>query len=285
MKGLVLYPRVDPAQDKEDSLDEAYFRLLARRFRRAHGAADIRLEEYAEDDTAEFMADIAKAEYHGLDLFAYIGHGGTSALYSADVDSADEITALTNALRAACNDDAVIIFYACNAGRLNDSILRTVYLNTIDKRFRLYGHSSTGRAGNNPDKTVFPPANGAHLLDECLGSLASAPRFRRAWDYTMGNESDDLWATFFTLSHDALLRRACGSVIRRAVTANRRQARTAGWSAHLDQVHSAVGVGATASDEDLAVAIARWQADHLDSPGEVDGILGPTSWRVMQRAD
>ena len=56
-------------------------------------------------------------------------------------------------------------------------MLRKIYLETVDKGFTLYGHSSAGRAGNNPDKTVFPPSNGAMLIDECLGDLAKAPRF------------------------------------------------------------------------------------------------------------
>lgn len=283
MKGLVLYPKVNPDEDADSSLDEAYFRLLARRFRRAHGAADIHLEEFDEGDTTEFMADIGKADYQGLDLFAYIGHGGRHALYSASIQSDDQVAALTTAIRAACNNGAVILFYSCNAGRLNDSVLRRIHLDTIDMNFRLYGHSSSGRAGNNPDKTVFPPANGANLIDQVLGDLASAPRFRRAWDYTMGNESDDLWATFFTLSNDALLRRACRAPIRRAVAANRNQRRSVGWGDRMAEVRRIVGVADTSSEEDLAVAIARWQTQNLPSPHDVDGVLGRGTWRVMQR--
>ena len=284
MKGLVLYPRVNPQEARELSLDESYFRQLARRFRRAHGAANISIEEFDEGDTTEFMADIGKSGYQGLDVFAYIGHGGRHALYSASVNEGADGADLIAKLCATCNQGAVILFYACNAGQLNDSLLRTIYLGTIDKRFRLYGHSSTGRAGNNPNKTVFPPPNGAMLIDECLGELAAVPRFRRAWNYAMGNELDDLWATFFTMTNDQLLRRACHTVLNRAVTANRAEMRMAGWGSNLDRVRSAVGVPNTASEEDLAIAIARWQVRHFANKHEVDGILGRNSWRVMQSA-
>ena len=88
MKGLILYPKADLTQDRDDYIDERYFQLLARRFRRAHPHADIYLEEFDEDDLSEFLADMAKPVHRGLDLFAYIGHGGGQYLYSADMGAA-----------------------------------------------------------------------------------------------------------------------------------------------------------------------------------------------------
>lgn len=282
MKGLVLYPKADLTQPRDSYLDERYFRLLARRFQAAHASADIRLEEFDEDDSEEFFGDLGNPDYQGLDVFAYIGHGGQQYLYSADVGGASAIGRLATALTEACNDNAVIVFYACNAGRLNDSILRTVYLSTIAKRFRLYGHSTSGRAGNNPNKTVFPPANGAMLIDACLGDLARAPRFRRAWNYSFGNEADDLWATFFLLTDEQLLRRACRPVLARAAAANRIQMRSLGWNLHLDRIYALLGVSER-DEEALALGIARWQIQRFSEPSEADGILGRNSWQRMQQ--
>ena len=282
MKGLISYPRVDTSQDRSDYIDERYFRLLARRFRRANPHMDIHLDAFDEDDSAEFLADIEKPAYQGLDLFAYIGHGGQHRLYSADWGSQDIAASdIAKRLRSACNNGAVIIFYACNTGRLNDSLLRDIHALTIDKNFRLYGHSTSGRAGNNPNKTVFPPTNGAMLIDVCLGNLAHAPRFRRAWDYSMRNESNDLWATFFSMSNDALLRRACRPVIRRAVASNRTYKRTLGWQSRLDQIKALLGL--TNDDEEgFAIGVARWQYQKLGGVSGVDGIIGPNTWRQMQ---
>jgi hypothetical protein len=280
MKGLVVYAKADLTQAREDYIDERYFRLLARRFRRAHPGAEIHLEEFDEDDSAEFLSDIEKPAYQGLDVFAYIGHGGQNALYSADIGGSDAGD-LAGRLSAACNNGATIIFYACNAGRLNESLLRTIHLNTLDKGFWLYGHATAGRAGNNPNKTVFPPSNGAMLIDEALGDLAQVPRFQRAWNYTMGNEADDLWATFFLLSNDELLRRACRSVLRQAVAANRTLMKSLGWQASLDRIRALLGVSA-GDEEGLAIGIANWQFQHFGETTEVDGILGRRSWQAMQ---
>lgn len=280
-KGLILYPKADRSQDRAYYKDELYFRWLARRFRRAHPAWEIHLESFDEDDSAEFLGDMEKTEYRGLDLFAYIGHGGQNVLYSANVSGSSGATNLASRLTTACNDGAVIIFYACNAGRLNDSLLRDVHLKTLSKNFKLYGHASAGRAGNNPDKTVFPPSGGAMLIDQALGVLAEAPRFRRAWNARMRNEVDFLWATFFLYSNEELLQAACRRPIRRAVRANRRYARTLGWSPDLPRIRALLGVTSTEAS-DLAVAIARWQFGRLSNRWNVDGILGPTSWRLMQ---
>lgn len=282
MKGLVSYPRVDTSQDRSEYIDERYFRLLASRFRRANRHAVIHLDAFDEDDSAEFLADIEKPEYQGLDLFAYIGHGGQHQLYSADWGRRDiEAADIAQKLRAACNDGAVIIFYACNVGKLNNSFLRDIHALTIDKGFRLYGHSTSGRAGNNPNKTVFPPANGAMLIDVCLGDLANAPRFRRAWNYSMRNESDDLWAIFYSLSNDELLRRACRTVIRRAVTRNRAFGRTLGWQSMRDDIKALLGL--TDGDEEaFAISVARWQYQRLGLSRNIDGIIGPNTWRQMK---
>jgi hypothetical protein len=282
MKGLVSYPRVDTSQNRSEYLDERYFRLLARRFRRANPHINIHLDAFDEDDSAEFLSDIEKPAYQGLDIFVYIGHGGQHRLYSADRGSQDIAASdIANRLRAACNDGAVIIFYACNVGRLNDSLLRDIHVLTIDKNFRLYGHSTSGRAGNNPNKTVFPPTNGAMLIDVCLGNLAHAPRFRRAWNYSMGNESDDLWASFFSLSNNGLLRRACRPVIRRAVTRNRTFKRTLGWQSKLDKINALLGL-ANGDEEKLAIGVALWQYQKLGGSPGVDGIIGPNTWRQMK---
>ena len=279
MKGLIIYPKMDTSQAREDYLDEKYFRLLARRFKKAHKQADIHLEEFDEDDSTEFLSDIGT--YRNLDLFAYIGHGGRHNLYSANIGRSRGAR-LVEKLRAACNDGAVIILYACNAGRLNDSLLRTIYNETIDKRFRLYGHSTAGRAGNNPNKTVFPPANGAMLIDQVLGGFAGVRRFRQAWNQTLGNENDDLWATFFLLSDHELLRRACAPVLKRAVRVNRAYMNSLGWKSELDRIYRWLDV-TERDEEELALGIARWQLRHFaGSPNEVDGILGKTSWKKLQ---
>ena len=292
MKGLVIHAKPNFRQDKADYLDEKYFRLLARKLKSAHPHADIHIEDFEEDNSTEFMADLAKPEYTGLDLFAYIGHGGTQAIYSADWNRNDiTATDIANRLEVSCNNDAVILLYACNMGRLSNSFAKTIYDLTVHKRFRIYGHASSGRAGNNPDKTVFPPANGAMLIDVCLGDLANAPRFSRAWRATMGNERDNLWATFFTLTNNELLHRSCRSVIERAVRANRRYMRTLGWQSRLSDIYSKVGITdpyvllgmLTLDDEELAVSIARWQYPIFGRTNDTDGILGPTSWRHIQR--
>ena len=282
MKGLISYPRADTSQDRWEYLDERYFRILARRFRRANPHADIHLDAFDEYDSEEFLADIEKPAYRGLDLFAYIGHGGQQQLYSADRGRRDiEASDIASRLRTACNDGAVIIFYACNVGRLDNSLLRDIHALTIDKDFRLYGHSTTGRAGNNPNKTVFPPTNGAMLIDVCLGDLAHAPRFRRAWNYSMGNESDNLWATFFSLSNDELLRRACRTVIRRAVARNRTYRRTLGWQSRLDDINTLLGL-TNGDAEAFAIDVAHWQYQKIGRSRNVDGIIGPNTWRRMQ---
>ena len=180
MKGLVLHARVDTSQDQEDYLDEKYFRLLARRFKKANSDYDIRIEQFDEDDSAEFLADMSKPEYRNLDVFVYIGHGGRHSLGSANVGGTSGASQMATRLTAACNDNATIIFYACNTGKLGNSVLRNIHNLTTSKSFRLYGHSTVGRAGNNPNKTVFPPVNGEMLIDRCLGNLARAPKFRRA---------------------------------------------------------------------------------------------------------
>ena len=65
MKGLISYPRVDTSQDRSDYIDERYFRLLARRFRRANPHIDIHLDAFDDDDSAEFLSDIEKPAYQG----------------------------------------------------------------------------------------------------------------------------------------------------------------------------------------------------------------------------
>jgi hypothetical protein len=280
MKGLVVYAKADLTQARADYIDERYFRLLARRFRRAHPGAEIHLEEFDEDDSAEFLSDIEDPAHQGLDVFAYIGHGGQNALYSADIGSSDAPD-LAAKLSAACNNGANIIFYACNAGRLNESLLRTIHLSTLDKGFWLYGHSTAGRAGNNPNKTVFPPDNGAMLIDEALGDLAGVPLFQRAWNYTMGNEADDLWATFFLLTYDELARRACRSVLRRATASNRTLMKSLGWQSSLARIHELLEVS-PGDEEGLAIGIANWQFQHFENTTEVDGIMGRRSWQAMQ---
>jgi len=279
-KGLIIYPKADRSLDRADYRDEVYFRWLARRFKMAHPDWSIHLESFDEDDSTEFLSDIEKPAYQGLDLFAYIGHGGSHSLYSADIGSGDA-NQLATRLTSACNDGAVIIFYACNAGSLDDSLLRSVYLQTISKGFRLYGHNSAGRAGNNPDKTVFPPSNGAMLIDQALGVLAAAPRFRRAWNARMRNEVDNLWATFFLYSNDELLRAACRQPIQRAARRNRVYAHTLGWTSELARIRALLAVTTTEAD-DFAIGIARWQFVHFTNKWGVDGILGPNSWRLME---
>jgi hypothetical protein len=279
MKGLVLHPK--PGGGYERGTAEYYFKLLAKRFQNAHKSATIHLEEYEDDSSTEFLADIAKPAFQGLDIFAYIGHGGQHDLYSANIGprGADS---LIEKLRAACNVGAVILFYACNTGRLNDSLLKTIYNNTRDKGFTLYGHSTAGRAGNNPNKTVFPPANGAMLIDQVLEDFADIPVFRKAWNQTMGNEKDNLWATFFLLDNDELFRRACAPALKRAVKANQNYMKSLGWQKQLQEIAS--WLEAPEGDaEELAVAIARWQLEHFSGkPKEVDGILGPGSWRALK---
>ena len=282
MKGLITYAKPDFSQDRSDYLDEKYFRLLARKFRKAHPHADIHLEEFEEDNSDEFLADLQKPSYTNLDLFVYIGHGGRNRLYSADWGEQDITPALiATRLKAACKDGAVIIFYACNVGRLNNSFLQTLYSLTIGKHFRLYGHNSSGRAGNNPDKTVFPPSNGAMVIDVCLGDLANAPKFRRAWRAAIGNEADDLWATFFTLTNDELLHRSCRSVIDRAVRVNRIYKQRLGWQSKFMEITRLLGL-AMPTEQAFAAAIARWQYRHFGGTNDVDGILGRNSWRLMQ---
>ena len=272
-KGLVIYP-------KGDGGDANYFRLLARRFKRAHPQAEISLENFDEFDEDEFLADLRKPSHKELDIFAYIGHGLTNSLLSAGVSSRREKKGFADRLRVACNNGAVILIYACNCGDLGDSLLSYLHRNTLGKRFPLYGHSTSGRAGNNPNKTVFPPEGGAKLIDQVLGPLAKARRFRAAWNETFGNESNDLWATFFLLTNEQLLRRACASALRTAATANSRRMRDVGWHGEVDRIYRFLGV-TEQNEEELALAIARWQVNHFNAD-EVDGILGCNSWPVMR---
>jgi hypothetical protein len=271
-KGLVIYPRGEGG-------DANYFKLLARRFKNAHREAEIHLENFGEYEAAEFQSDLKKSDYTNLDIFAYIGHGGTNNLYSADVGRNGRAKLATR-LSEICNDDAVILLYACNCGNLGDSMLGYLYRHTLEKRFTFYGHHSAGRAGNNPDKTVYPPSDGAKLIEHVMGPLAKSPRLRAAWRATFGNEQDDLWATFFLLSHEDLIRRACKPALAAAGVANNRRKREVGWEPELNKIYPYLGVSVR-SDEELALGVARWQAANM-KPADADGILGRMTWAAMQ---
>ena len=290
MKGLVVYSDVGSDQDVPEFTDKKYFRLLAGRFQRANSDADIDIETFDENDSGEFFRDLRNADYQSLDVFAYIGHGGTHNLYSASVGPRSTQT-LADTLIASCNDDAVILFYACSSGTLNDSIANTLYRATISKRFRIYGHSTLGRAGNNPNKTVFPPQGGSMLIDAILGDLSDGHAFRRAWNDTFGNESDDLWATFFRLTDEELLHRACKPAIDRAMRSNRRYMSSLGWHNRIDDIFALCRLipprnSSNMSEEDqrrLVLGVGQWQADTFTSGRDIDGVLGPGTWRAMQR--
>jgi hypothetical protein len=315
MKGLVLHSRVEHSAAVHGYTDVHYFRDLARRFRRINSDWDIHIEQFDEHDETEFLADIAKPEYRNLDVFAYIGHGGQHNLYSSSIGGAAETASLATNLTNACNNNAAIIFYACNAGKLGDSILRDVYNLTTAKNFKLYGHSTLGRAGNNPNKTVFPPANGAMLIDRCLGELASAPKFRTAWNQRFRNEADSLWARFFRLTEQQLFEEACRDVLRRARRGNQRYMTSLGWGNRLADIFPlimpaldaavagplqafravfpshmtaqsiyAALISSEAGQTQFAIAVAHWQFGTFDNPRNVDGIIGPGTWRRLQAA-
>jgi hypothetical protein len=271
-KGLVIYPRGEGG-------DAKYFKMLAKQFKRAHVQTEISVESFGEWDEDEFMADLKKPAHSGLDIFAYIGHGLTNSLYSASI-SKNERSDFAERIRESCNDGAVVLIYACNCGDLGDSLLSHLQRTLQDKHMTFYGHHTSGRAGNNPDKTVFPPAGGAKLIDHVLGPLARSRRIRNAWRDTFGNESDDLWATFFLLSNEALTLRACASALKSAAAANNRLMREVGWSNDADKLYRFMGV-ANGKAEELALAIARWQAGNM-SAGEADGILGRQTWTALQ---
>ncbi|MEZ6127920.1 MAG: hypothetical protein R3C59_04515 [Planctomycetaceae bacterium] len=276
MKGLVTYYR--KAAGSTDEREGTYAKWLARRFKRAHRRSRIHLESFENHDRDEFLSDIEK--YSDLDIFAYIGHGYSNGLLSANLNSS-HLDALVSRLRNACRPGAVILFYACNAGSLNDSLLRKVYLQTRDLRFRLYGHNTAGKAGPNPEKTMFPPADGVLLKRHILGSLVDAPKFRRAWDQTMGDDFNDLWATFFLYEDHELLKRSCAPLLRRAVRANHVSMKKHGWKDQLPQIRRLLHLTSNDKDE-LALGIANWQLNNFDSTTEVDGILGRRSWAKMQ---
>jgi hypothetical protein len=249
---------------------------------------------------------MSKPEYRELDVFAYIGHGGRHNLYSADVGGTSGANQIATRLTNACNNGAKIIFYACNSGRLGDSILRNIHNLTTSKGFRLFGHSTAGRAGNNPNKTVFPPANGAMLIDESLGVLAGARKFRRAWNERFGNESDNLWATFFKMSNEELLETASRSVLARARRSNLRWMRRLGWDENLGPILIEVAtdrdrrlrelmpsyltpanlrsvyINSQEAQTKFATAVARWQFSRYQNKNDVDGIIGPNTWRRLQ---
>lgn len=290
MKGLVVYSDVGSDRDVPQFTDKKYFRLLANRFQRANSDADIHIETFDEYNSGEFFRDLGNAAYQNLDVFAYIGHGGPNALYSASINTAAERQQLGDTLISTCNDNATIIFYACSAGTLNNSILDTLHRATISKNFTLYGHSTIGRAGNNPNKTVFPPQGGSMLIDAILGDLSDSPAFRRAWNATFGNESDNLWATFWRLDDDELLHRACKPAIDRAMRANRRYMSSLGWRDRIDEIFLLCRMipprnSANMSEDDqrrLVLGVGLWQAATFSNKRDIDGIIGPGTWRRMQ---
>ena len=99
----------------------------------------------------------------------------------------------------------------------------------------------------------------------------------------MGNESDDLWATFFLLSYDELLRRACRSVLRAATRANRTYMKSLGWQSRLDRIYELLGVSER-EEEKLAIGIARWQDRTFNDKSGVDGISAPTAGGECSRS-
>jgi hypothetical protein len=68
----------------------------------------------------------------------------------------------------------------------------------------------------------------------------------------------------------------------RAVRYNSVKARKIGWLAKYQQVTGVVGVGSKEPTAELfAQAVADWQSKN--PPLSTDGMLGPSSWRTMQR--
>lgn len=292
--------------------DELYMQNLARRFARVNrDQYNVTIENFAEAGTPEFFSDIAR--HANLAVFAYIGHGMPNALASASVNTRAEITRLANTLGRICKRNAVIIFYACSAGRLGNSITQSLHDLTHARGFTFYGHSTSGRAGNNPNKTVFPPAKGAMLVDRVLGDLANAPRFRRAWNASFGNESKPLWARFWRMSEQQLLETACESQLARARRANTRLMARLGWSARLSEIIRLIMPArasklqwqarvmrslfppflpsraiynalllSEARQNQFAIAVARYQMARTIRESTVDGILGQTTWAMMQ---
>src|SRR5262249_27828259 len=65
----------------------------------------------------------------------------------------------------------------------------------------------------------------------------------------------------------------------RAVRANRQYAAQLGWNASADRIDALLGLRQDAAPEDVAQAVASWQADHSLA---VDGIIGPDTWAAMQ---
>jgi hypothetical protein len=80
-----------------------------------------------------------------------------------------------------------------------------------------------------------------------------------------------------------------GATLSTAVAANRVLARALGWACVIGghimpgpQVLALLGLGAGASEEDVARAIAEWQRAQFGRPG--DGQIGPATWERMLRA-
>lgn len=272
-KGLVVYPRGEGDAEK-------YFAILARKFKRAHRDIDITLEDFGDGDAEDFKADLSKPAYTGIDVFAYIGHGMSTYLLSANGDTDDARKTLADRLKAICNDNAVILILACNCGDLGDSLLGYLYGKTLGRNFTFYGHTSSWKAANNPDKSIFPPAKGEDLSVRILGDLAKSKRFKDAWWASFDNESDSFWATFFLLDNAKMLRRACKPALRAAAVANERHMREVGWSGEVDAIRRFLGV-VDKSGEELALAIANWQAINV-KPEDADGILGRVTWAKMK---
>ncbi len=68
--------------------------------------------------------------------------------------------------------------------------------------------------------------------------------------------------------------------VKEAVRLNRYYSKQLGWD--FDQIQRFLGLDATADEQRLAIAVARWQEGQ---PGlKVDGIVGPITWRQMQKA-
>lgn len=72
------------------------------------------------------------------------------------------------------------------------------------------------------------------------------------------------------------------SSFRQAIEQNRRYAESLGWRQHIDRIVQLLGfTNMTPGEQLFAEAVARWQRSRGLKP---DGVIGPNTWRQMQRA-
>lgn len=122
--------------------------------------------------------------------------------------------------------------------------------------------------------------------DDLVRILRSHPQ--REWEAELGSQFEDLVlgieSEFPELEDSGEL---SGAALADAVRANRESARKIGWGCviggrviPIDPLNKLLGLGAGATEEEIARAVARWQ--RTQPGGRGDGKLGPQTWQLMK---